>query len=71
MEEKKERLFKERVEQGLPTKAKKAQGSAGFGGAEGGVDTNHVLRMIEEKKSNLKNILLPVDIEITITHDRD
>eukprot|EP00347_Sterkiella_histriomuscorum_P003806 403362870 len=70
MEEKKERLNKERIEQGLPPpKPKKPQGSAGFGGAEGGVDTNHVIRMIEQKKQNLKDILKPVDIEIVLTHE--
>jgi hypothetical protein len=50
---------------------KKSKGSAGFGGTDGGVDTNHVIRMIEEKKANLPNLLKPVDIEIIITHDKD
>lgn len=50
---------------------KKSKGSAGFGGTDGGVDTNHVIRMIEEKKANLPNLLLPVDIEIVITHDKE
>lgn len=50
---------------------KKSKGSAGFGGTDGGVDTNHVIRMIEEKKANLPNLLLPVDIELIITHDKE
>lgn len=54
----------------MPNK-KKSKGSAGFGGTDGGVDTNHVIRMIEEKKANLPNLLLPVDIEIVINHERE
>lgn len=50
---------------------KHTKGSAGFGGADGGVDTNHVIKLIEEKKNNLPNLLLPVDIEIVITHDEE
>ena len=56
-EEKKERIAKEREEKGIPAPTmgssfskKKSKGSAGFAGLDGGVDTNHVMKMIEEKK---------------------
>lgn len=40
--------------------------SAGFAGEGGGLDTNHVIKLIEEKKQGLPNILLSVDITIVL-----
>ena len=63
-EERNERLAKEREEKGIPKKGSK--GSAGFAGEGGGLDTNHVIKLIEEKKQGLPNILLPVDITLVL-----
>jgi len=49
---------------------KKTRGAANFGG-EGVVDTNHVIRLTDEKKQNLPNLLLNVDVEIILKHDVD
>ena len=46
-EEKIARLAKERMELG---KKQPSKGSAGFGGEGGGLDTSHVIKLIEEKK---------------------
>ena len=45
---------------------KQSKNSAGFGGEGGGLDTNHVIKLIEEKKQGLPNILLSVDITIVL-----
>lgn len=37
-----------------------------FGGESAGLDTNHVIKLIEEKKQGLPNMLLPVDITLVI-----
>jgi hypothetical protein len=39
----------------------------GFGDAQ--IDTNVVMKFLEEKKMGLKNNLDPVDIEILLKHD--
>ena len=33
------------------------------------VDTNHVVRLIEEKKNLLPNLLLNIDLEVILKHD--
>ena len=62
-DEKSARLAKERAELG---KKMGSKNSAGFAGEGGGLDTNHVIKLIEEKKQGLPNILLSVDITIVI-----
>lgn len=51
----------------MKASAKKAsRGSVGFAGEGGGLDTSHVIKLIEEKKQGLPNMLLPVDITIVL-----
>ena len=45
---------------------KGSKGSVGFGGEGGGLDTQHVIKLIEEKKQGLPNMLLPVDITLVL-----
>ena len=33
------------------------------------MDTNHVVKLIEDKKINLPNLLLNVDLEVILKHD--
>ena len=62
-EEKQERLAKERENRG---KGGGSKNSAAFGGEGAGLDTSHVIKLIEEKKQGLPNMLLPVDITLVI-----
>jgi len=70
-------LAKEREEKGLNDNGgggkgggghggRRTKGSAGFAGEGGGLDTSHVVKLIEEKKQGLPNMLLPVDITIVL-----
>jgi hypothetical protein len=43
-----------------------SKNSAAFGGEGAGLDTSHVIKLIEEKKQGLPNMLLPVDITLVI-----
>lgn len=68
MESKDDRLARLAKEKAANPQVKRARGTNNFGG-EGVVDTNHVVRLIDEKKQNLPNLLLNVDLEIILKHD--
>lgn len=67
-ESKDDRLARLAKEKATNPTVKKTRGATGFGG-EGIIDTNHVMRLIEEKKLNLPNLLLNIDIEVILKHD--
>lgn len=58
-EEKSERLAKER-----DTKKNAKNGT--LGGENSGLDTSHVIKLIEEKKQGIPNMILPVDITLVV-----
>lgn len=69
-ESKDDRLARLAKEKSSGPQVKKPRGTNNFGG-EGVVDTNHVVRLIDEKKQNLPNLLLNVDLEVVLKHDVD
>ena len=60
-EEKSERVAKERAE-----KPKAPPRSGGGFNPEGALDTGHVVKLLEEKRQGMSNMMLPADIMVVV-----
>lgn len=61
-----ERLARLARERGAPGRRRGA-----IGGGEVQVDPNVVMRLLEEKRQNIKHIMPTLDVEVILKHDAD